>query len=69
MDGHETARRLRARMGQEAPTLIALTGLGQDKDRRLSKEAGFDMHLTKPVSTDVLEDLLRREAERQRPGG
>ncbi len=69
MDGHETARRLRSRMGREAPTLIALTGLGQDKDRRLSKEAGFDTHLTKPVSTDVLEDLLRREAERQWPAG
>ena len=69
IDGHETARRLRERMGQEAPTLIALTGLGQDKDRKLSREAGFDMHLTKPVSTDVLEELLRRQMERRRPGG
>ena len=62
LDGHETARRLRARLGPGAPTLIALTGLGQDKDRKLSEAAGFDKHLTKPVSAQALEELFRREA-------
>jgi PAS domain S-box-containing protein len=66
IDGHETARRLRARLGKNTPTLIALTGLGQDKDRRLSEDAGFDMHLTKPVSAEALEKLLRREAKPER---
>ena len=69
IDGHETARRLRARLGKNAPTLIALTGLGQDKDRKLSEDAGFDMHLTKPVSAQVLEELFRRQERRERPGG
>jgi PAS domain S-box-containing protein len=60
VDGHETARRLRARLGRDTPTLVALTGLGQDKDRKLSQEAGFDMHLTKPVAAQALEALFRR---------
>jgi CheY-like chemotaxis protein len=60
IDGHETARRLRARRGRDTPRLIALTGLGQDKDRKLSQEAGFDMHFTKPVAVQALEALFRR---------
>jgi CheY-like chemotaxis protein len=38
--------------------LIALTGWGQEEDRRRSREAGFDHHLTKPVSLDKLNKLL-----------
>jgi two-component system CheB/CheR fusion protein len=64
MDGYETARRMRARLGNCAPRLIALTGLGQDKDRNQSRDAGFDLHLTKPVSAEALADLLRCEAAR-----
>jgi CheY-like chemotaxis protein len=41
--------------------LIALTGYGQDEDRRLSLEAGFDDHLVKPVSVAMLEQVLQRE--------
>ncbi len=67
MDGHETARLMRARFGGKAPTLIALTGLGQDRDRTLSLKAGFDAHLTKPVSADVLDELFRRIAEQKQP--
>jgi len=69
IDGHETARRLRARMGDDAPMLVALTGLGQDKDREQAFAAGFDMHLTKPVTGDVLEELVRREARAGQPAG
>ena len=38
--------------------LIALTGWGQEEDRRRSQEAGFDHHLTKPVELAALEKLL-----------
>src|SRR5262245_51513341 len=49
MDGHELARRLRVNFGPDKLTLIALTGWGQDDDRRRSQEAGFDHHLVKPI--------------------
>jgi CheY-like chemotaxis protein len=39
---------------------VALTGYGQDEDRRRSKEAGIDVHLVKPVETNALEQLLSR---------
>ena len=55
MDGYELARRLRAsRDLPEGARIIALTGYGQDADRQRSTEAGFDVHLVKPVSLDVL---------------
>jgi CheY-like chemotaxis protein len=38
--------------------LIALTGWGQDEDRRRTREAGFDHHLTKPIDSDQLERLI-----------
>lgn len=60
MDGYEVAKRLR---GMEAlpgnVRLVALTGYGQEADRRRSKEAGFDGHLVKPVDLDVLAKSLR----------
>ncbi len=60
LDGYEVARRLRARPG--CPLLVALTGWGQDADRRRSLEAGFDRHLTKPVDLDALQHLLAATA-------
>ena len=41
-------------------TLVALTGWGQDSDRRRSREAGFDSHLVKPLDLETLTDLLAR---------
>jgi signal transduction histidine kinase len=58
IDGHTTARRIRGLMGLRQPRLVALTGFGQDDDRRLAREAGFDAHLLKPVSSDVLAATL-----------
>ncbi len=58
MDGYEVARRVRAQPGLEDTVLIALTGWGQEDDRRRSREAGFDHHLVKPVDFQVLEALL-----------
>ncbi len=49
MSGYEVARQLRARPGGEAVRILALTGYGQDEDRKRSLEAGFDGHLVKPV--------------------
>jgi CheY-like chemotaxis protein len=58
MDGFEVARRLRAEdFGRDA-TIVAVSGYGQDDDRRRSREAGFDHHLVKPVAPDALRALL-----------
>jgi CheY-like chemotaxis protein len=60
MDGYELARRLRASAAlPDGARLIAVTGYGQDNDRRLSSAAGFDAHLVKPVDLDALIDLVR----------
>jgi two-component system CheB/CheR fusion protein len=58
MNGYEVARKLRKQPGGRKTTLIALTGYGQEEDRRKSKEAGFDHHLTKPVDYDTLASLI-----------
>jgi signal transduction histidine kinase len=58
MDGYELARTLRRLEGGRKIALIALTGYGQVEDRRKSKEAGFDDHLTKPVNYETLASLI-----------
>jgi signal transduction histidine kinase/ActR/RegA family two-component response regulator len=61
MDGYETARRLRALPGAAALRLIALTGYGQESDRRRTREAGFDEHLTKPTPLPQLLEAVARQ--------
>jgi CheY-like chemotaxis protein len=58
MDGYAVARETRRRPGGRDIVLIALTGWGQEEDRRRTHEAGFDQHLTKPVDLDALQALL-----------
>jgi signal transduction histidine kinase len=58
LDGYEVARRIRAQPWGQRITLVALTGWGQDSDRRRSQEAGFDSHLVKPLDLDKLMELL-----------
>jgi PAS domain S-box-containing protein len=59
LNGYEAARRIREQQGQKRRSLlVALTGWGQDEDRRRSEEAGFDAHLVKPVDDAVLGRLL-----------
>jgi PAS domain S-box-containing protein len=58
LDGYEVARALRASPSGKAIALIAVTGYGQADDRRRSKEAGFDAHLVKPVSQQLLSSLI-----------
>jgi signal transduction histidine kinase/CheY-like chemotaxis protein len=62
MDGFEVARRLREEPGLEGVTLVALTGWGQEADRRRTREAGFDAHLVKPVEPEQLQHLLAGSA-------
>jgi signal transduction histidine kinase/CheY-like chemotaxis protein len=58
MDGYEVARRLRRQAGRDNVVLAALTGWGQQEDRRRSAEAGFDHHLVKPLEPHTLESLI-----------
>ena len=60
LDGYEVARRIRAQAWGRRITLVALTGWGQDSDRRRSQEAGFDSHLVKPLDLAKLTQLLSR---------
>jgi CheY-like chemotaxis protein len=59
MDGYEAAQHVRRLFGNRI-TLVALTGWGQDEDKRRSREAGFDHHLTKPPEPEVLDALIAR---------
>ena len=58
INGHEAARRIRSTVELQGTTLVAVTGYGQEEDRRLSRQAGFDHHWVKPLSFDKLTDLL-----------
>lgn len=62
LNGYAAGRRIRELPGGEDMVLVALTGWGQEDDRRRSKEAGFDHHLVKPVDLAALQGLL---AEKQ----
>ena len=64
MDGYEVARRLRQHPELSKSFLIALTGYGQDEDRRRSIDAGFNHHLTKPIDPDNLQSLIISLASR-----
>jgi CheY-like chemotaxis protein len=58
LDGYEVARRIRARTGGESIVLVAVTGYGQNEDRRRALDAGFDAHVTKPVDPDRLAEVI-----------
>jgi signal transduction histidine kinase len=59
MDGYEVAKRIRGELGLADALLVALSGYGEDRHRRLAREAGFDQHITKPVDASKLEELLK----------
>jgi CheY-like chemotaxis protein len=63
LDGYEIARRVRAvetARGGGRTALVSLTGWGSDEDKHRSLEAGFDLHLTKPIDPKEVEALLDR---------
>jgi CheY-like chemotaxis protein len=60
MDGYEVARRCREQKDLEQTMLVAMTGYGKEEDRRRSQEAGFNVHLVKPVNLEDLRMLLNQ---------
>lgn len=68
MNGNETARHLRAEDRSGCMSLVALTGWGADSDRARAKEAGFDLHFTKPIDLDDVVKVLQQVATSQSVG-
>lgn len=58
LDGFQTARKIRNGKNARNFMLVALSGWGQEDDRRRTREAGFDAHLTKPAPVETLRALL-----------
>jgi CheY-like chemotaxis protein len=65
-DGYGVARELRAAGLDPMPVIVALTGWGQDVDKERAREAGFDLHLVKPVEIEDLQRALRYRLSRDR---
>jgi DNA-binding response OmpR family regulator len=59
INGYEVARRIRQQIWGGEIFLIAATGWGQDKDKELARDAGFDSHLTKPMNIPHLMSILQ----------
>jgi PAS domain S-box-containing protein len=66
LNGYEVARRIRASARGNEVFIIAASGWGQEADKRLALDAGFDSHLTKPVDFDKLQELLVERFGQQR---
>jgi PAS domain S-box-containing protein len=66
MNGYDVARAIRGGHPGHPVVIVALTGWGQDEDRRRSAEAGFDHHLVKPAELDALQELLASLEKRGR---
>jgi two-component system CheB/CheR fusion protein len=62
MDGYEVASRLQQMPELRGAVLVALTGYGDDSDRRRSAEAGFAHHLVKPIDPDFLQRVIASAA-------
>ncbi len=67
MNGYQVAKQLRQMPGLEQTLLVAISGYGQEEDRRRSREAGFQHHLVKPVGLSAVEELLVSAAFRTPP--
>jgi DNA-binding response OmpR family regulator len=66
--GHDLAREIRARLPRSAVRLVAVTGYGLPEDRARAEEAGFDLHLVKPVAMEQLRDAIERLAGERASG-
>jgi len=69
LNGYQLAQRIRGTGWGRRAMLIAITGWGQEQDKRQALAAGFDRHLTKPIDPSVLEALLQGTTAGQSPGG
>jgi CheY-like chemotaxis protein len=63
-DGYAVASEVRKYVDDKQVHLVAMSGFGQESDRRRSKAVGFNAHLVKPADTDALLDVLSKSAER-----
>jgi CheY-like chemotaxis protein len=63
-DGYTVASEVRKHADSKKVHLVAMSGFGQESDRRRSKEVGFNAHLVKPADSDALLDVLSKSAER-----
>jgi CheY-like chemotaxis protein len=61
LDGYQTCQHIREKLGA-AICLVAVTGWGQEQDRQLAAQAGFDTHMTKPADPQQLAELLGARA-------
>jgi CheY-like chemotaxis protein len=64
MNGYDVCRSIRQTPWGKDLRIVALTGWGQDQDRRNTREAGFDDHIVKPVDPGALDQLLAARSER-----
>ena len=64
LNGYEVARRIRVEASLAGIVLVALTGYGQESDRKCAREAGFDHHLAKPADFDLVENILKAVVEK-----
>ena len=69
MDGYEVGRRMQTDLELQSVVRVAMTGYGQDEDRRRSAEAGFSHHLVKPVDPDTLRQIVAASPARNREAG
>lgn len=58
IDGYELARRIRSALGSRTPRLVATTGFAGQRDREHALDAGFDIHLAKPIEIAMLLDAV-----------
>jgi CheY-like chemotaxis protein len=58
MDGYGVATRLRENLRRDQLRLVAMTGFGQESDKRRALEAGFDLHIVKPATVEALKQAL-----------
>jgi CheY-like chemotaxis protein len=63
LGGLDVCRHVRTSREQNQPTMVALTGWGREEDLRMSKEAGFDYHLVKPVAPEALKAVIQKVSE------
>src|SRR4051794_34336665 len=71
LNGYRVAEQLRGELREKPPFIVAVSGYGADRDRQRAREAGIDLHLTKPADPEALLDLLSRFADivgRDAPG-
>ena len=67
MDGYQVARELRQKPALKTSLIVALTGYGRDEDKKMAQEAGFDLHLTKPIDLVNLRQTLAQAGKPPAP--